>query len=179
MTFRLVLIAGLVASSALALGDGLAASSSHDGSPNRVLGGERGAGHARPGPDGLVPALLGALRRAAIDADHAGLRLRIVSGRRTAAHQARLFREAIAEHGSAAEAARWVAPPDRSAHVSGDAVDIGPAEAAAWLSAHGAAYGLCQVYGNEPWHFELRPEASDRGCPERYPDPTYDPRLRG
>ena len=27
------------------------------------------------------------------------------------------------------------------------------------------AYGLCQIYGNEPWHFELRPEAVEQGCP--------------
>jgi zinc D-Ala-D-Ala carboxypeptidase len=50
-----------------------------------------------------------------------------------------------------------VATPDKSAHVSGDAVDIGPSGAAAWLSERGAEYGLCQTYGNEPWHYELRP----------------------
>ena len=55
--------------------------------------------------------------------------------------------------------------PDTSAHVSGDAVDIGPSGAAAWLSEHGAEYGLCQIYGNEPWHYELRPEAIDHGSP--------------
>ena len=32
------------------------------------------------------------------------------------------------KYGSEAEAARWVATPDTSAHVSGDAVDIGPSE---------------------------------------------------
>ena len=69
------------------------------------------------------------------------------------------------KYGSEAEAARWVATPDTSAHVSGDAVDIGPADATAWLSEHGAAYGLCQIYGNEPWHYELRPEAVDARLP--------------
>jgi hypothetical protein len=62
--------------------------------------------------------------------------------------------------------------------VSGDAVDVGPSDATAWLSEHGAAYGLCRIYGNEPWHFELRPEAVDQGCPPAYPDPTHDPRLQ-
>jgi hypothetical protein len=62
--------------------------------------------------------------------------------------------------------------------VSGDAVDIGPSGAAAWLSAHGAEYGLCRIYGNEPWHFELRPEAIDHGCPAMYADPTHDPRMQ-
>ena len=65
-----------------------------------------------------------------------------------------------------------MATPDTSPHVSGDAVDIGPADAAAWLSEHGAEYGLCQIYGNEPWHYELRPEAVDAGLPAdvRRPD---------
>ena len=71
-----------------------------------------------------------------------------------------------------------MATPERSAHVSGDAVDIGPSGAAAWLSEHGAAYGLCRIYGNEPWHYELRPEAVDRGCPAMYADPTHDPRMQ-
>ena len=66
-----------------------------------------------------------------------------------------------------------MATPDTSAHVSGDAVDIGPSDAAAWLSEHGAAYGLCQIYGNEPWHYELRPEADRTRLPAhvRRPDP--------
>jgi len=59
-----------------------------------------------------------------------------------------------------------------------DAIDIGPFDATYWLSLHGAAYGLCQIYANETWHFELRPEVVTEGCPEPYLDPTYDPRLR-
>jgi len=47
-----------------------------------------------------------------------------------------------------------------------------------WLSEDGADYGLCQVYGNEPWHYELRPEAVDDGCPPMYADPTQDPRMQ-
>jgi zinc D-Ala-D-Ala carboxypeptidase len=71
-----------------------------------------------------------------------------------------------------------VATPNTSAHVSGDAVDIGHFDATAWLSEHGAEYGLCQIYSNEPWHYELRPEASDYGCPPMYADPTHDPRMQ-
>jgi hypothetical protein len=62
--------------------------------------------------------------------------------------------------------------------VSGDAVDVAPDEASAWLSEHGAEYGLCQIWGNEPWHYELRPEAIDHGCPPMYADPTEDPRMQ-
>ena len=61
--------------------------------------------------------------------------------------------------------------------MSGDAVDIGPARATTWLSRHGARYGLCQIFANEAWHYELRPEAVHRGCPTPYPDPTHDPRM--
>jgi hypothetical protein len=56
-------------------------------------------------------------------------------------------------------------------------VDLGPASATQWLAAHGAAYGLCRIYANEPWHYELRPAAVAHGCPPMYPDPTQDPRL--
>jgi hypothetical protein len=61
--------------------------------------------------------------------------------------------------------------------VSGDAVDIGPASATTWLASRGAADGLCQIYRNEPWHYELRPAASRQGCPDMYPDPAHDPRM--
>ena len=131
-----------------------------------------------PGVAKLDPDLRGALRRAATDAADDGVELHVDSGWRSPAYQARLLREAVSEYGSEAEAARWVATPDTSAHVSGNAVDIGPSGAASWLSVHGAAYGLCRIYGNEPWHFELRPEALDHGCPPVYADPTHDPRMQ-
>jgi zinc D-Ala-D-Ala carboxypeptidase len=131
-----------------------------------------------PGVGNLDPALLGALRRAATDAADDGVELFVDSGWRSPEYQNRLLREAVSEYGSEKEAARWVATAETSAHVSGDAVDIGPSAAAAWLSEHGAEYGLCQIYGNEPWHYELRPEAIDQGCPRMYADPTHDPRMQ-
>jgi zinc D-Ala-D-Ala carboxypeptidase len=132
---------------------------------------------AIPGVAKLDPALLGALRHAATDAKDDGVGFVVDSGWRSPAYQERLLQEAISEYGSAQEAARWVAGPDTSAHVSGDAIDLGR-DAAAWLSEHGAAYGLCQIYGNESWHYELRPEAVDHGCPPTYADPTQDPRTQ-
>jgi LAS superfamily LD-carboxypeptidase LdcB len=131
-----------------------------------------------PAVANLEPALLRALRRAATDAASDGIALRIESGWRSAQYQQRLFDRAISKYGSGEEAARWVAPPDASAHVTGEAVDIGPLDAAAWLSEHGARYGLFQIYRNEPWHYELRVEAIDRGRPPMYDDPTHDPRMR-
>lgn len=132
---------------------------------------------AVPGVAKLDPALLGALRRAATDAEGDGVAFVVDSGWRSPAYQERLLQEAISQYGSAAEAARWVAGPETSQHVSGDAVDLGR-DAAAWLAEHGAGYGLCRVYANEPWHYELRPAAVDRGCPPPYADPTHDPRMR-
>jgi zinc D-Ala-D-Ala carboxypeptidase len=131
-----------------------------------------------PGVANLDPALLGALRQAATDAADDGLELYVDSGWRSLEYQNQLLREAVAEYGSEEEAARWVATAQTSAHVSGDAVDIGPFDATAWLSEHGAEYGLCQIYNNEPWHYELRPEAIDHGCPPMYADPTHDPRMQ-
>ncbi len=131
-----------------------------------------------PGVAHLDPALLGALRQAATDAADGGVQFFVDSGWRSRAYQEHLLQQAVVKYGSQEAAARWVATPDTSAHVSGHAVDIGHSDAAAWLSAHGTAYGLCQIYDNEPWHYELRPEAIDHGCPARYADAAHDPRMR-
>ena len=131
-----------------------------------------------PGVANLDPALLVALRQAATDAADDGIEFFVNSGWRSPEYQERLLREAVSKYGSEKKAARWVGTPNTSAHVSGDAVDIGPFDATAWLSEHGAEYGLCQVYRNEPWHYELRPEAIDHRCPPMYADPTHDPRMR-
>jgi D-alanyl-D-alanine carboxypeptidase len=130
-----------------------------------------------PGVSRLNPALLRALRRAATDAGWEGVDFIVNSGWRSAAYEDQLRREAVAKYGSESEAARWVATGSTSPHVSGDAVDLGSA-GAGWLSQHGAGYGLCQIYANEPWHFELRPQARTRGCPPMYADPTQDPRMQ-
>ena len=192
-------VAGLlvvaIAASAAVLGDQVpGASSSTAASPIDVLRSEpRGAlgevdgavpdsatvfdDHI-PGVANLDSELLGALRQAAMDAAAGGVEFVVDSGWRSPEYQEHLLREAVSKYGSAEEAARWVAAPNRSAHVSGDAVDIGPADASAWLSEHGAEYGLCQIYGNEPWHYELHPEAASEGCPAPYADPTEDPRMQ-
>ena len=184
---RSSIVAALVVISAVFLGDlgyqSLAASSS---SATSSVGAADGAV-----PDGTtvfdddIPAvanlnshLLHALRRAATDAKHDGVEFDVNSGWRSPAYQNQLLREAISTYGSKEEAARWVATPQTSAHVSGDAVDIGPSDAASWLSGHGADYGLCQIYGNEPWHYELSAGAADHGCPPMYADPTHDPRTQ-
>ena len=131
-----------------------------------------------PGVANLDPDLLQALREAATDAADDGIEYQVNSGWRSPEYQEQLLREAVSEYGSEEEDTRWVATANTSAHMSGDAVDIGPFDATAWLSEHGAHYGLCQIYRNESWHYELRPEATSRGCPPMYADPTHDPRMQ-
>ncbi|MGW5863266.1 M15 family metallopeptidase [Streptomyces sp. NPDC055239] len=126
----------------------------------------------------LDPELLEALRQAAKSAEGDGVSFSVNSGWRSPEYQDHLLRKAVAKYGSEAEAARWVATAKTSPHVSGDAVDVGRSNATGWLSEHGPEYGLCQIYRNEPWHYELRPEAIADGCPQMYADPTQDPRMQ-
>jgi hypothetical protein len=131
-----------------------------------------------PAVANLDPELRQALRHAARDAGRSGIEIVINSGWRSPAYQQRLLRQAVAKYGSSQKAARWVVSADKSSHVSGDAVDLGPTRATVWLQKHGAAYGLCRIYRNEPWHFELRSGAINDGCPSTYADPARDPRMQ-
>lgn len=132
----------------------------------------------QPGIERLDRDLRERLRAATAAAAADGVGIVVNSGWRSRAYQQRLFDEAVVEHGSESAAAEWVARPGTSVHEAGAAVDVGPLTATDWLAQHGAAYGLCQVYANEPWHVELRPDAVDAGCPAAYDDPTDDPRLQ-
>ncbi|MFG2918494.1 M15 family metallopeptidase [Kitasatospora sp. NPDC048298] len=113
--------------------------------------------------------LLEALRRAAGDARAEGIEMTVTSGWRNKAYQQRLLDKAVIKYGSVEQARKFVNTPEKSAHVSGKAVDVGPTNADYWLIQHGARYGLCQVYNNEIWHFELltRPGGT---CPAPLPD---------
>jgi zinc D-Ala-D-Ala carboxypeptidase len=131
-----------------------------------------------PAVANLDPNLARALRQAATDAARDDHEFLVNSGWRSRQYQEQLLDEAVSKYGSREEAARWVATPTTSAHVSGEAVDLGHSDATSWLSKHGARYGLCQIYRNEPWHYELRPDAVAHGCPAMYADPTEDPRMQ-
>ncbi|MEV7610830.1 M15 family metallopeptidase [Microbacterium sp. NPDC089320] len=131
-----------------------------------------------PAVSNLDSDLLAAVRAAATAAEQDGVSMHVNSGWRSAAYQQVLRQDAVIEYGSEEEAARWVATPENSEHVSGDAVDLGPLAAQDWLSRKGADFGLCQIYANERWHFELRPAAAANGCPLMYDDPTADPRTQ-
>ncbi|WP_233510728.1 M15 family metallopeptidase [Actinomadura craniellae] len=147
------------------------------------------APHSPPGGDGPIPPgrnitpfdtgyaavgkldarLLKALQAAAEDARDDGIAFHVTSGWRSEEHQRRLLDEAVRTYGSRAEARRFVSTPEESAHVTGEAVDVGPTAAAYWLIQHGADHGLCQVYANEVWHFELRTHPGGT-CPPLLPD---------
>jgi len=117
----------------------------------------------------LDPALLRAVQDAARTAQAQGVDIRVNSGWRSKGFQQRLFDNAVRNYGSVAAAAELVAGPDVSKHVTGQAVDIAPVEADMWLIANGRQFGLCQIYANEIWHFEL---ATDQygNCPPLLPN---------
>ncbi|MEU7820658.1 M15 family metallopeptidase [Catellatospora sp. NPDC049133] len=121
-----------------------------------------------PAVDNLDPDLRRAIRQAAADARRDGVEVLINSGWRSRSHQQHLLDEAVAQDGPE-EAGKRVNTPDRSTHVTGKAIDVGPQRADRWLQRNGAAYGLCQVYANEIWHFELT-TVPGRPCPPQLPD---------
>jgi zinc D-Ala-D-Ala carboxypeptidase len=112
----------------------------------------------------LDPALLKAIQDAADKAASENIAIRITSGWRSKGFQQRLFDDAVRTYQSVDIAEQFVASPETSKHVDGQAVDIAPVEADRWLIANGSQFGLCQIYANEIWHFEL--VADDQGrCP--------------
>ena len=122
-----------------------------------------------PAIDRLDPALLSAVRSAATDARARGVGVGVTSGWRSRELQQQLLDQAVAKYGSLDAARQYVSTPDVSKHVTGDAIDIGPTDAADWLIQHGDEYGLCQMYSNEMWHFELATEPGGT-CPAPLPN---------
>lgn len=120
----------------------------------------------------LDPALLAAVQQAAADAEAEGILMVITSGWRSASYQQRLLDEAILNYGSEEEARKWVLGPEESTHVFGEAIDIGYTDADYWMIERGSAYGLCQTYANEIWHFELMVEPGG-SCPVPIEDASH------
>ncbi|MGV0814359.1 M15 family metallopeptidase [Mycolicibacterium boenickei] len=117
----------------------------------------------------LDPRLLAAIQNAANAAAAEGVTMTITSGWRSADFQQSLLDEAVQTYGSLAAARRYVQTPAASRHVSGEAVDIGGLQADHWLIANGGRFGLCQIYANELWHFELVADPAGN-CPPLLPD---------
>lgn len=121
------------------------------------------------GTAGLDPLLATAYTLAENEAHAVGVPLSITSGHRTWDEQNYLWQNGIATYGSPDAARRWVLPPEESTHVSGRAVDVGPQAGAAWLEANGYRWGLCRMFENEWWHFELATTPGG-ACPPMRPD---------
>lgn len=134
------------------------------------------AGHAAL--EKLDPRLLRAVQKAATAAKADGITILISSAWRSAHYQKQLFSEARTRYGSDNKAAQYVLPPHKSAHVRGEAVDIAPTDADDWLNRHGSRYGLCQIYANEIWHFELATRPGTP-CPRQLRNATDDRALPG
>ncbi|MFF1574323.1 M15 family metallopeptidase [Leifsonia sp. NPDC058292] len=117
----------------------------------------------------LRPGLRDALVRASEAAAERDVVFTLTDGWRSERYQEFLFARAVTKYGSEAEASKWVKRGDASKHVRGEAVDIATADAMDWLSRFGGEFGLCRIYANEAWHFELAADASGV-CPEQLPD---------
>lgn len=116
----------------------------------------------------LDPALLTAIQEAATSARADGVTMTITSGWRSPEFQQRLLDDAVHTYGSVGVARQYVETPDRSKHVIGEAVDVGGPAADQWLITNGIRFGLCQIYANELWHFELATDAQGI-CPPLLP----------
>ncbi|MDL5351283.1 M15 family metallopeptidase [Microbacterium sp. zg-YB36] len=122
-----------------------------------------------PAISGLDPELREAMLRAETDAAADGITFEITSGWRSAELQQWMLDERIELWADEELARQFVATPENSHHVTGDAVDIASLDAQLWLIDNGSRYGLCQTYSNERWHFELATEPGGV-CPTMLPD---------
>ncbi|WOC13935.1 M15 family metallopeptidase [Gordonia sp. MP11Mi] len=166
MRIRAVVVTVMAVIVSLVAG-GLVAGQATGAPPARILGVPMAAGTG-----GLTPELAVAYTLARHDAQRAGVPMRITSGKRSRAAQNQLWQQGIRDYGSAAQARRWVLPPNQSTHVTGHAIDVGPRAAAAWLQRNGNRYGLCRSFDNEWWHFEFA-TLPGAACPPRIPDASH------
>lgn len=129
----------------------------------------------------LLPAAALALARLRRAARHEGIVIDVVSGFRSPGYQARLWQRKLAAGQKLADIAEVSAPPGRSEHHSGRAVDLasgpGPVLEASfaktpayrWLRDNAARFGFVETYpkGNtfgviaEPWHWCWHNSSSD------------------
>jgi hypothetical protein len=120
---------------------------------------------------------------AAADAELGPGALKITSAYRSVEKQRELWEAALRRYGSPEAARRWVAPPGRSQHNHGTAVDFaGPggllrdanSREARWLAENAARFGLAVPMSWEPWQVELagaraRPAGGAQAAPAAGP----------
>jgi LAS superfamily LD-carboxypeptidase LdcB len=93
-----------------------------------------------------------------------GIDLGIGSGFRSVEKQKQLWEQALKKYGTPEKARKWVAPPGRSNHNRGTAVDLNSSgaflgknkntKATQWAHANAEKFGLHFRMGHEPWHIE-------------------------
>ena len=112
---------------------------------------------------GLQPDFASSVYSMVTDAHAAGVPLQITSAYRSPELQGQLYDAAIQKYGSPEAARKWVAPPGRSKHNSGTAVDFAVdgslirdanSPAAQWIANNAANYGLSVPMSWEPWQVE-------------------------
>lgn len=95
----------------------------------------------------------------------AGYDISVISGHRSNERQAVLWQQALNKYGSADEARKYVAPPGKSTHQTGEAVDLQYGDRKAglggtetpsvkWAHANAEKFGLTFPLGHEDWHIE-------------------------
>ena len=114
---------------------------------------------------GLNPEFASRVANMLVAAEADGIDLRITSAYRSNELQAALFARAVERYGSEAAARKWVAPPGRSQHNTGMAVDFASASGgllrdagsaeAKWLQANAERFGLHLPMSWEPWQVEM------------------------
>ncbi|MCD2185218.1 D-alanyl-D-alanine carboxypeptidase family protein [Rhizobium sp. GN54] len=120
---------------------------------SNVLASGKSASHVT----GLSSDFAGKLAKmlASMPADLRG-QVTVNSGYRSPERQQELWLQALQKYGSPEAARKWVAPPGRSQHNSGNAVDLGYGSDAAkqWMHQNAASFGLSFPLANEDWHLE-------------------------
>jgi D-alanyl-D-alanine carboxypeptidase len=122
-------------------------------------------------PTGLRSDVIKAWRNVEKYANADGIIVCLNDGKRSRAQQQAQYDQYLKQYGKQA-ADQLVLEPDKSAHVTGIAIDVQPAAAFHWLQATRGALGLCRTFDNEGWHFEYD-VSYFKGCPPRKPRPEH------
>ena len=93
--------------------------------------------------------------------------LMLNSGFRSVQRQQQLFADAVSKYGSEAAARKWVAPPGRSQHNHGNAMDLKFADPSIrqWVHQNAQNYGIHFPLKHENWHAELVGARGKAGAP--------------
>jgi LAS superfamily LD-carboxypeptidase LdcB len=121
-------------------------------------------------PTGMRPDVIAAWHHFEKVANAQGIIVCLNDGKRSSAQQQAQYDEYVQEYGKDV-ADQLVLSPEKSSHVTGNALDVQPQAAYQFLQSTKGSLGLCRIYDNEPWHFEYDAKYFTQGCPARLPKP--------